>query len=243
MAANVLTRDAILLEALQLADAPSVNVVDVSSGNPHTGTINAGAMSIDWLTNGINYFLSVFPWAATATTGAGNLVAGTATVSLLPNFVLDLKDGLILTVNTKQRRLRRRGLQDLITLGMNQNNGVPRIYTVQGLSIRVAPTPDLNYPYTLWFWERPPSLTGAQVPLFPSDLILVEYVRIKAMEYIRAAPPGAAMQYADRAIAELRKSGLGNETEYDTIPLDPTVFVPGAGDRGWDNNAWMGPVF
>lgn len=221
---------------------PTLNLLDVSNGNPVTGTVNAAATSAAWLQNIVNYFLSFFPTAANAVSAPVTFAAGSPTVAQPADFILDLRDGLIITVDTTQRRLKRRGLQDLISRSLNQNAGAPAIYAVQGSNLLVAPTPDIAYSGTLWYWQRPAALSGATVPVFPSDLVLVEYVRIMALEWIRALPPNSALTYADAQIAKMRKSGLGFESEHDTIPLDPTVFIPAAGERETGNWWWLGEV-
>jgi hypothetical protein len=157
--------------------------------------------------------------------------------------MLDVRDGLLITINSQVRRLRRRGLQNIISYSLNQGEKTPAMYCVQGDSFLVAPTPDITYSGTVWFYQRPTDLEGATVTAFPSDLVLIEYVRIKAMEWIRAAPPGAALGFARREIVELRKSGLGGEPENEDLPLDPHVFVPGSGlsdSSGYYD--WMGPA-
>jgi hypothetical protein len=243
LAINTKTRDAILLEALQLADVPSLNVLDVSNGNPMTGTINATNSSGAWLQNMVWYMQGQFPWAQLATTATGTFTPGVPTITPPADFILDLRNGLLLTVGSTTRRLRRVGLQDLITYSLRRTTAaVPVVYAVQGALIRVSPTPDQAYAYTLWYWQRQAALTGSVVPTFPSDLVLVEYIRIKALEWIRAVPPGSALSYANLQVAELRKSGLGYESENDTIPLDTRYFIPGAGDREDGSWLWMGEV-
>ena len=226
-----------------MADIPSLNVVDVSNGNPLTGTINAINMSGSWLQDMVWWFQAEFPWAQLATTATGAMVAGTATITPPSDFILDLKDGLLVTVNSVQRRMQRVGLQNLISYSLSHTtSAAPMVYAVQGATIRMSPTPDQAYTYTLWYYQRQAALTGAAVPTFPSDLVLVEYIRIKALEWIRAVPPGAALGYANSRVTEMRKSGLGYEAESDTIPLDTRSFIPGAGSRGENSTGWMGTI-
>lgn len=243
MAANRRTRDAILLEALKMAEVPSLNVLDVSNGNPHTGVINAAAMTIGWLQDAIDLFHGRFPWAAVAGPPViGNFTAGSNVYQLPTDFILDVKDGLLVEVNGRMRRVLRKPLQNAIDLGYNIPSGVPRIYTFSGTAFVVAPVPDQDYPGHLWYYRLPPLLVGATIPRFPSDLILIEFVRIRAMEWIRAAPPGAALAYAERQVYELRKSGLGNEPENEDVPLDTRTFIRGAGDTGYGGHDWLGEV-
>ena len=240
MAANALTRDQILLEALKMAEVPSLNQQDVSNGNPHTGTINVAAMSIGMLQQGLNLFYSQFPWQATATSAAIAFVANVNTVALPARFMLDVRDGVLVTVGVRVRRLRRRGLQNLISYNLNARPGAPVMYCLQADQLLIAPTPDIAYTGTIWFYQRPADLTGSAIPVFPSDLILIEYVRIRALELTRQVPPGSALRYARAEILEMRKGGLAGEPENEDIPFDPTVFIPGAG-QGYDgSSSWMG---
>lgn len=244
MAINVKTRDQILLEALQMADVPTLNLLDVSNSNPVTGTINASATSINWLQEFVWHMQSIFPWAQLATTATGTMTSGTATISLPSDFILDLRDGLLVTVATgTTKRVRRASLQDLITYSLSHTSGAaPTVYTVQGSTLRLSPTPNSAYAYTLWYWQRQAALSGSTVPVFPSDLCLVEYIRIKALEWIRAVPPGTALGYANQQVTELRKSGLGYESENSDIPFDPMYFIPGAGGRSAESSSWMGTL-
>jgi hypothetical protein len=222
-----------------MAEVPSLNVIDVSNGNPFSGTINASAMSIEWLQEILDFFHTIVPWAGIVTSTSVTFTDSTATIALESDFILDVKDGLLITVNSVTRRLRRVGLQNLISMSLNTNEGVPLVYCVQATNFRVTPTPDQTYTGTLWYYARPSALSSSTVPSFPSDLTLIEAVRIRAMEWIRAVPPGTALGYCETQVAKLRKSGLGHEPESMDIPLDPYVYRPQAGEPGW---AWMGSV-
>ena len=242
MGINRLSRDTILLRALQQADVPTLNLLDVSNANPMTGTILSAAQSIGWLQEIIDWFAAIFPWAQNVTSASANLTAATATIALPTDFILDLRDKMLVTVSTVQRPLRRRGLQSVISSSLNVSNGTPRVYCVHGANLRVAPTPDIAYTGTLWYYQRPAVLAGSDVPFFPSDLVLVEYIRRKALEWIRAIPPGMAQGYAEGEVVKLRKSGLGYEPEEDFIPLDTAYFIPGAGRDAASGWGWMGDL-
>jgi hypothetical protein len=242
VSANRLTRDEILLDALKMAEVPSLNVLDVSNGNPNTGTINPGAMTIGWLQRGVDLFHGRFPWSAVVEVVIGSFTAHNPIYAVPANFILDVKDGLLVEVNGKMQRVLRKPIQNAISLGYNIPDGVPRIYTFSGTSFVVAPTPAENYPGQLWFYGLPAALTGSTIPRFPSDLVLIEFVRVRAMEWIRAAPPGAALRYAETQVYEIRKSGLGNEPENEDVPLDPHTFGYGSGRGPGDNWGWLGEV-
>ena len=225
-----------------MAEVPRLNQLCVSDGNPFTGTITDGSIAVTWLQLGINMFYSVFPWASIVDTADVSYVASTNTIALPADFILDFRNGLLLTVGTRTKRLRRRGLQDVLNVSLRTQEGPPQVYGIQGANLLVAPTPDQAYTGTLWYYARPAALTTSVVPQFPSDLVLVEFIRIKAMEFIRAAPPGAAIAYCEQQIVKLRKSGLGHEPESEDIPLDPYTFIPNAGGAGAPGWAWMGNV-
>jgi hypothetical protein len=242
VAANRRTRDAILLEALKMAEVPALNQSDVSTGNPYTGTINSTAISLGWLQDYIDLFHARFPWASIVTSTPVSFTAHVNTIPLPADFILDVRDGLLITVGTRVRRIRRRGFQNLLSLSLNQNECDPLAYCVQSSNLLLGPTPDKAYSGLLWYYQLPSTLTGTTVPKFPSDLILIDCVRIRAMEWIRAAAPGSALAYAERQIAELRKSGLGYEPENEDLPFDRNVFLPGAGGDGISSSAWLGEV-
>lgn len=242
MPPNRLSRDDILLEALQIAEVPGLNQLDVSNGNPYTGTINSTAITIGWIQQAVDMFHMKFPWAGIVTSTAVTFTTGTPTIALPSDFILDLRDGLLITHSSFTRRVRRRGLQNIISYSLNRNAGRPLLYCIQGTNLLFTPTPDQGYTGTFWYYQRPAALSGATVPVFPSDLVLIEFVRIRCLEWTRALPPGAALQYSELQIRELRKSGLGHEPESDEIPLDGNVFLPGAGGSQTSPWSWLGEV-
>lgn len=213
-------------------------IPDLNRHDRPSGTIVSGAYSVGWLNTILNQFYAVFPWAATVTQLLGAFVAHSDAYALPANFILDVKNGLLVKVNDRFQRVFRKPLQDAIDMGYNQNEGIPRIYTFQGDFLRIAPIPDQSYVGHLWYYKRPDALTANQVPVFPSDLILVEYIRIRALEWIRAAPIGSSQQYTEGRIAELIKAGLGNEPEQAAIPLAGDTFLPGAGSQSLEGS-WL----
>lgn len=225
-----------------MAEVPSLYQLDISNGNPYTGTIKTTALTIGWLQQGIDLFYSRFPWASTISVLQSAFTAHQNFYNLPTNFIMDVRDALLVIVNGKAQRLRRKPLQNAISAGYNLPEGVPRIYTLSATTLLVAPTPDQSYPGHLWYYYLPAALLGSSIPQFPSDLTLIEYVRVRAMEWIRAAPPGSALNYAEIQIGMLIKSGLGYEPENQEVPLDHEVFIPGAG-QGWSgSSSWLGEV-
>ena len=135
--------------------------------------------------------------------------------------------------------MKRRPLQNAIDMGYNLPSGVPVLYTFQGNNVLIAPTPDQAYPVDMWYYNRPSALAATDVPIFPSDLILVNYIRITALEWIRALPIGSSLQYTEARIADLIKAGLGNEPERAEIPLADDQFLVGAGSSDYSSTDWL----
>lgn len=110
------------------------------------------------------------------------------------------------------------------------NTGLPMT------GIALWPTPNQDYSASLWYYSLPQTLNPTDVPNFPSDEVLVDTVRVRGLEWSRAVPLGTYRKYVNEMIAELRKSGLGQEPESYEIPFDPIQFR-----RGQDSAfAWMG---
>lgn len=228
---NRLTRDGVINRALDLADSPTLDAKDRPSG-----TVLATALSVGWLQDGLDYFFHAFPWQAVITASPLTLTTGQATYAQPAQCIRDYKDGIVLAEDAG--RLTRRGLSHLL----NQRVGTyakPQWYTIQGGQIRVSPTPDKIYAATLWFYQLPSALSATTVPNFPSDLVLVKYVMLRAQEWMRSIPPNSAEQYARGEITQMQRMGLGQEAEADVIPLDRDAFP---GSMPTSLTAWMGPT-
>jgi hypothetical protein len=205
------------------------------------GTIVSTAFSIQWLETILHTFYSNFPWAATVTLVAGATVPHLNTYVIPTNFILDVKNGLILNINGSWKRVFRKPIQNFIDIAYNMPEGPPRIYTLGNNYFGLAPTPDIEYSGRLWYYALPAPLEDDGVPVFPSDLILVNYIRLVALEWIRALPIGSAQAYTEGKIAELIRAGLGNEPENEEIPLGSS-FLQGAGPDNTGSSSWMGEV-
>lgn len=228
---NRLNRDQILVRGLDMVDSPSLDTKDRPSG-----AIIAGALSVGWLQDALDLFHNEFPWAGTVKSTAITLDT-TGLVSVPADFILDVRNGITLPA-PNQRRLARLPLQKLISYQLADTTaGVPRGYTVTEPDLRIFPMPDKSYSATLWYYALPTVLSANTLPKFPSDWVLVEYVRLRGLEWLQKIAPGSAMAYAREQIAALRKSGLAGEPEDDEIPLDPLRFRPAGPSAPWD---WMG---
>ncbi len=238
MAANRLSRDNILIQALDLADLPELDQHDRPAA-----TIVTTAFSINWLQRVIDILYSEFPWAATIATQAIS-VSALNTANFFPtDFILDVRNGIVLNIDGSSKQLIRRNFQDTLAFQVKNNQGgnpttaQPAMYSIQGRTVNLDVTPDRTYGGTLYYYQMPPVLIATDVPLFPSDTMLVDYILLRALEYGRKLAPGSAMKWLREVeIPTIRTSGIGMEPESDHIPLDPIQFR-GARRRPWD---WMG---
>lgn len=234
---NRLTVDSLLKQALDLADLPSLDDHDRPSG-----ALVAGCFSLSWLQDALDLFANTFPMASTLATANIVFTQGGSTVNVPADFILDVKDGIIIpqSPNASQRRLRRVSFQTLLSyMTYATGLGAPRRYSVKGSVIQCWPVPDVNYPAVLNYFAMPPVLAigSGQIPNFPSDQILIDLVKLRAMEWARQIEAGTALAYARKEIAKIRSAGLFNEAESNSIPLDSDQFV-NAELTPW---SWMGP--
>lgn len=180
-------------------------------------------------------FHNVFPWAGIVKSTPVTISAESTT--LPSDFIMDVRDGLLIT--TPSTRLRRWSLPRHIQAGLSlgSSTGTPKRYTITPPSLLVYPTPDVAYAGKLWYYALPTVLGPTTVPNFPSDWVLVEYVRFRGLEWGNRAPAGSAEQFAAQAVSVLRRSGLAFESEVDAIPLDADSF---RGVGGQNDYSWMG---
>lgn len=225
--ASRLTRNQILQHSLDMADSAVLDNHD----RPGQGPIIQQAYSLRWLQDALDYFSHIFPWAYDLK--EVELTVSSASVALPVDFIIDMKDGVAID----GKRVWRRSAQELFDLKIQGKSGKPCIYNIQPPNIKFAPTPDTTYIATLAYYALPDIIGSCEYPLFPSDWILIEYVRLRALEFLRVLPPGSAMTYAKQMVVELQKSGFANEPEYTSVPLDPYNFSPGG---SYDRNGWMG---
>jgi hypothetical protein len=230
---NRLTRDQVLHRALDMIDAPVLDERDRPGGRG--AAIAAGAMSIGWLQDALDYLHRRFPWSGTLT--SADLTVGTNGTATLPaDFITDVREGVVLTTPT-YRRLQRISLQDLLRADPTVTGDLVA-YVITGATLRTWRRPTASTAVTLWYYALPAVLDAETVPTFPDDWTLVEYVRLRGREWIGALPDGTAMKYLQDVAARLQASGLGPEAEAATIPLDSSVFRATVRDP----HDWMGPT-
>lgn len=225
---NSLTRDQILTRALDMVDSPTLNEHDRPSG-----TIVATAFSISWLQDGINTFYEAFPWEAPITSAAITVPGGQAplaTVNAPSDFIADFRNGIVL--GTPLFRLARKSMQEVINQAyISPDAGTPSIYSVHKMKLYVQPAPASNTNATLWYYQLPATLGPSGVPTFPTDLLLIEYVRLRGLEWIRALQPGSALVFVHEQVRLLREAGLGREPESTELMNDPLRPRKQAGDE------------
>lgn len=223
-----------------MADLPELDNKDRPSS-----TIVSGALSINWLQRAIDDAHQEFPWAGIVTSTTGTLAASSLNVATFApsDFILDVRDGLLLDIAGSTKSLIRRNHSDIMQFQASNNQGgspvksQPALYAFTGRTLRLDITTDLAYTYTLWYYQMPAVLAAGDTPIFPSDHALVDYVYLRALEWARRVPQGSAMKYfREVEIAAIRAAGYGQEPESDHIPLDRQQFR-GARRRPWD---WLG---
>lgn len=210
--------------------------------NPHLdthdrqgGAFADNAISPAWLQDGLDLFISEFPYQGAVRKGVVTIKSD-GTAALPADFVLDVRNGLLL--HKPPRRCRRRGLQELINASLAvAGPSEPRMYCWSADQLLVTPAPKAAMTATLWYYSLPPVLGPATIPSFPSDWVLVEFVRLRGEEWKRAVPPMTARKYGMEECARLRANGLMGEPESDRIPFDEDTWKP----TGLQNDTdWMG---
>jgi len=225
---NRLNRDQILIRALDLADSSVLDLKDRPAG-----TIVASAFTIGWLQEALDYFCKKFPFSQDIKSTPVNIAADSTTIAVPADFVLDYKNGIVL--DDDKGRMQRRGLSYLLNFSLSAKS-TPRFYSVRGTTIEFRNKADKAYTGVLWYYFLPAVLAASDVPFFPDDSVLTDYVWIKCQEYHRVQQPGSARAYADKIIKELQAAGIGNEAEEDQLELDPNF----AQERPVGSTDWMG---
>jgi len=226
------TRDQILIQALDMLDNPELDKHDRPAG-----TIATGAFSTNWLQRGVDKFLEEFPWQSSILTTTA-VLDSTGVVVMPADFLKVLRDGVL--IPSEGFRVRERGWQEYLDArAANYPPGPPQIYVMRGTAMFLYPRPASSKPFDaeIWYHRRPGVLAASTVSEFPSDSLLIDFVRLRGLEWLRLLPPGSAEKWANDRITELRVSGLAGEPENQSLPLDPSRFRPSVNARPWD---WMG---
>ena len=246
---NRLSRDEIIHTALDMADLPTLNMKDRPEG-----ILLPNAISIQWLQQAMDAFHKRYPFAVDAVTvdmlyiaNSDRLVLVEDNTKNLPDdFTLDLRDGILLQPGPEQivGRLRQRSLQSFINLNLqfqHHRGQYPVAYCVMGDDhIKVGPISDISYLMTMWYYKQPAKLRAEEKPKGFDEWCLIEYVRLRSLEWIRLLPPNTAKDYLNKELANLKAIGMLNNTEYEKLPLQNIVFLDAMLGTSSSPFAWMG---
>ena len=240
------TRDEICLQGLELASCPGLTKQDAPGG-----ILDPNAKSIKWLQNALDYFHRKYPFASDIldvdlTIQVNNVDAvltADPTKYLPTDFIVDVRDGIDVTFNGAFSQIFRKDYRTWRLKNQASQSGLaqrPEIYTRLNNRIKVLPKVSEPLSAVLHYYALPAVLeTDSPVP-FPDEWILIEFIRLKALEWVRTIELLTAQKYLDIALAGLIASGLLNEPEHEGgVPLENNqVIIDGAYNR----NSWMGPT-
>lgn len=233
---NRMVRDQILHAGLDMIDNAWLDAHDRPGGVD--SPLMDNALTIQWLQQGLDRFVREFPWMGAVTTATLTLPTS-GSLPVPTDYILDVRDGMI--VPTKQTRLYRlASLQQYIRSQVVPQGAAscPHAYIVQHQTIRLVPVPQTALSATFWYYALPAALDANDIPSFPDDFTLSEYIRLRGLEHCRVMQPGTAQQYIAAQIVQLKQAGLGGEPEADEIELDRRHFLPGPLD--YYGAGWMG---
>lgn len=249
---NRLTRDQIITNALDQSQAQNLINHDIPNG-----IVQPNAFSIQWIQDILDYWYNVFPFSSTVVPEFSlPIPANTTDVTLPTDFILDVRNGYIYQPTdqvSSQRRMIRVPLQrwinrDVQHKALNIGSSSASVttaytlfYTILGdpKVIKVTPQVATNTPGFLWYYKLPDILESNTIPALPNDYALVEYLRLRSLEWIGVLPAGTAMAFSNKIVAVYKSSGLLNETEDDEIPFDSINYRRGT--DFYNTYQWMGP--
>ncbi len=242
-------RDEIISQGLELASSPTLSNHDMP-----LGVIDPNAYSIKWLQNALDMFYRKYPFASTVQkvnmtiqAGVEDLVVTSDTTRYLPtDFIIDCRDGLLASFgdggNLQQYRLQKQSFQ----YWLDQTLNVQRIstnragfYTIINRRIKITPNVIENTAAGLWYYALPVAVGPLDQPDFPDEWTLIEFLRLKALEWSRAVEPGIAQVYMTKELSRFQSAGLLQDSEYESVPIrNNQVF----NDQTYiQRNSWMGP--
>ncbi|KKK60597.1 hypothetical protein LCGC14_3022780, partial [marine sediment metagenome] len=204
----------ILIRALDMLDSSVLDVKDRPAA-----TIVAGALSIGWLQDGVDFLFTFIPAGGTKkTTVSANLITGTPTYLLPTDFASPFKDGLQLT-DISEFLPSREGKEIASQPTQRTNWSRPKMYMIEYPFFTVRPVPDATYAYTLDYFALPTALGASDTPGLAIDLPLAEYVFLRGQEWHRVIPPNTAMNFLFTVADRLKNLGL-------TAAAQPKEAVP-----------------
>lgn len=239
------TRDEILAQGLELCSSPTLIQHDIPNG-----IVQQNAYCIKWLQNALDMFYRKYPFSSTISTVALSLAAGQNYLTLtsditkyLPdNFIIDVRNGILVSYNGQFYRLKRLSFQYLLNYQLStQNATVSQTFCYSIVSGRILISPIVNVPMSLsmYYYALPTELQPQDHVDFPDEWCLIEFIRLKGLEWTRSIDVGTAEKYLQNALGDLRAAGLIHDSEYDTIPIENNqVYID---SNILQRNSWMGP--
>lgn len=248
---NRYTRDELIIIALDQAMVPSLQIHECPNG-----VVQPDAFAIQWLQDIIDFWYHLVPFSATVKKVSLNCVANSDTILLPTDFIVDVRNGFVVqTVPGNLQSFRRRlrlPLQKFISYQLSyQSQGAnvlfPNYYSINGddnvvftqrQTMLVTPTPTIATVGHLWYYALPLKLEANHFVKMPNDYACIEYVKIRAWEWIGKYNPGTAQQFCDKIVATMKSAGLMNEPEDDEMGFDELTYKRG----GYDGTSyhWMG---
>ena len=262
---NRYTRDEDLQIALDMADIATLNARDRPNG-----VILPNALCVKWLQNLLDMFHQRYPFASDVVPIAMRINSNQEDLVLLqdPNidpttglpvnlppqsiylpadFSIEVTNGIVAQYRQGQfYRVRKRSFQEWLeihTWYRSQPASQPRIlaYTVLEDRVKITPMQEEPQPVQMWYYRVPPLLHAAEKPAYPGDWTLIEYVRLRALEWARhpTVIPGAAQAYAEDQLSADRQAGLLQKAEFDQLKLGGfNELYQHEAQNVW---GWMGP--
>ena len=239
------TRDEIITQGIDLSASPTVIQHDMPGG-----ILQPNAYAIKWLQNALDMFHNKFPFSSdvqsvsiTFPTGSNDLYLTSDNTLYLPtDYIIDVKNGILANYNNNDFRLKKIAFQEWLNYNLgNQNNtnaSRPIYYTKINNRFKFTPQITTALSGTLWYFAMPALIEPNDYPPFPDEYTLIEFIRIKSLEWTRSIEVGTAQAYMNKELARFRAEGLIDNAEYDVAPLENNqVLLDGSlGNR----NAWMG---
>lgn len=251
---NRYTRDQLILNMLDL-----VQNANLTQSEAPGGVVQPHAMSIQWLQDILDFMYHKSPFSSTVAHMALDCPAFADTLTLPEDFILDVRDGYLVrhieADPQSMMRVYRRSFQDFLDqrLGMQKlRSGGPGGYVppqyyciveraANGQQLmQLAPIPQTFVSGQLWYYQLPPILGATDKPTFPSDQVIIEYMRIRALEWMGLADVGTSLKYEEKLVAGLKSAGLLNEPERTQMPYDTLNYR--YGNRTGSPFAWVGPI-
>ena len=245
---NRYTRDELVKIAMDQAQIAAVEAHDAPDG-----VVQDDAYTVQWLQDIIDFWYHWCPFSATVEADYSfTISANTTTVKLPTDFILDVRNGVIIQTtdsDNSKKRMIRTPLQKWMNRNLQWQNTTaqyPIFYMVQGYNeadntqnLRIAPASNTDRNAWLWYYKLPSKLTSTSKPRFPNDYVMIEYVKIRILEWARVYEVGTAQTFCDKILAGMKSAGLMNEPEDDEIPFDNFLYTKEP--TLVNTYAWMGP--